>query len=128
MAACLITGGIHADERGTLRFCNGFDMTAVKRFYTVSNSAGMPKRGWIMHQRETKWFFPLSGVTKVKIRGEGEGWKDCSSFVLSAEAPAVLHLPPGNWFCIEQDGTAEVQVFSDCRVGEFENDDFRRPL
>ena len=124
----LYRGGVHEDARGTVRFCNDFDMTAVKRFYTIANSAAEPKRGWIMHKRETKWFFPLRGVTEVKIRGEGEQWNVCSSFVLTADAPQVLQVPPGNWFCIEQDGTAEVQVFSNCRVGEFENDDFRRPL
>lgn len=124
----LYRGGVHEDARGTVRFCNDFDMTEVKRFYTIANSSAEPKRGWIMHKRETKWFFPLRGVTEVKISGAGEQREDCSSFVLSAEESAVLQIPPGNWFCIEQDGTAEVQVFSNCRVGEFENDDFRRPL
>ena len=124
----LIRGGNHSEARGTLRFCNDFDMAEVRRFYTISNSAVEPKRGWIMHKRETKWFFPLVGVTEVKVRGDGEQWNRCSSFVLSAEESAVLRIPPGHWFCIEQDGTAEVQVFSDCRLGEYKNDDYRRPL
>ena len=34
----LIQGGMHIDARGTLRFCNDFDMSAVKRFYTIANS------------------------------------------------------------------------------------------
>lgn len=34
----LIQGGIHVDKRGVLRFCNEFDIGAVKRFYTISNS------------------------------------------------------------------------------------------
>ena len=57
---------------------------------------------------------------------DAEGAK--SSVVLAAEKPSVLKVEPGNWFCIKQDGSAEVMVFSDCKVGEFENDDFRRPL
>ena len=124
----VLAGGKHEDARGSLRFCNDFDMSEVKRFYTIANSAAEPKRGWIMHKRETKWFFPLTGVTEVKVRGEGEQWDHCLSFVLSAEEPSVLRIPPGHWFCIEQDGTAEVQVFSDCSLGEYENDDYRRPL
>lgn len=66
----LIHGGTHADARGTLRFCNEFDMGAVKRFYTISNSAECPIRGWIGHKRETKWFFPLKGTTEL-VAGEG---------------------------------------------------------
>ena len=43
----LIQGGLHTDARGVLRFCNDFDMSAVKRFYTIANSAEQPVRGWI---------------------------------------------------------------------------------
>ena len=165
----LITGGSHADARGTLRFCNDFDLTQVKRFYTIANSAEQPRRGWIMHKRETKWFFPLGGVTNIYIdngrvervdRGGGNSHKEhkehkdfdmpaaqegpgdsspdtkdstCSTrsprlIKLDASRPQVLEVPPDHWFLIEQDGTGEVQVFSNCSVDEFENDDFRRPL
>lgn len=123
--ALLICGGSHSDARGALRFCNDFDMTSVKRFYTIANSTEAPKRGWIMHKRETKWLFPLRAKTKVEVEKVGG---ERISYLLDAAAPCVLHIPPNHWFCIEQDGTAEVQVFSDCRLGEFEDDDFRRPL
>ena len=121
----LIEGGRHEDARGNMRFCNDFDLTPVKRFYTISNSSEHPQRGWIMHKRETKWFFPLRGKTEVKVDGQGQ---QRNTFILDAAQPCVLQLPPGNWFLIEQDGTAEVQVFSNCYVGEFPNDDFRRAL
>lgn len=128
----LIGGGVHADERGVLRFCNGFDMSAVRRFYTISNSAGQPVRGWIGHRRETKWFFPLKERTEILVEpmsefnAESPGSGEAVKFELDATVPSVLKVPPGNWFCIRQDGNAEVMVFSDCRLGEFENDDFRR--
>ena len=128
----LIVGGIHSDPRGVLRFCNDFDMSAVKRFYTIANSAEQLVRGWIGHKRETKWFFPLRGVTTIEVEPMDLAAKDAegakSFVVLAAEKPSVLKVEPGNWFCIKQDGSAEVMVFSDCKVGEFENDDFRRPL
>ena len=148
-----------------MRFCNDFDMSAVKRFYTIANSAEQPVRGWIGHKRETKWFFPLKGVTIVETElmdvnrvecidrenvdgrvervetcsGENgeDGYADnstCSArsprsrYLLDVSDPAVLKVPPGNWFCIRQDGDAEVMVFSDCRIGEYENDDFRRQV
>ena len=130
----LIQGGSHVDARGVLRFCNDFDMSAVKRFYTISNSADQPVRGWIGHRRETKWFFPLKGTTIIEVEPmdvDVLATKDTEntklSVVLAADKPSVLKVEPGNWFCIKQDGNAEVMVFSDCRVGEFENDDFRRP-
>ena len=127
----LIQGGMHIDARGALRFCNDFDMSAVKRFYTIANSAEQLVRGWIGHKRETKWFFPLSGVTTIEVETMDLAAKDPevakSSVVLAADKPSVLKVGPGNWFCINQDGNAEVMVFSDCKVGEFKDDDFRRP-
>jgi dTDP-4-dehydrorhamnose 3,5-epimerase len=125
----LIKGDTHEDLRGTLRFVNEFDMSPVKRFYTVSNSVEIPCRGWIMHKRETKWFFPLRGKTTILIRPDhADGVSALQHITLDASSPSVFEVPPGYWFLIEQDGTAEVQVFSNCHVGEFANDDFRRPL
>lgn len=125
-----IKGEFYVDARGILRFCNDFDMVAVKRFYTISNSTECPIRGWIGHKRETKWFFPIRGKTVIVVEKSNHetSEKSVDEFVLNADEPIVLKVPPGNWFCIKQDGNAEVMVFSDCRVGEYENDDFRRPL
>lgn len=124
MKVCHIHGGSHSDLRGGMRFCNDFDLTPVKRFYTISNSAAEPKRGWFMHKRETKWFFPLIGRTKVEVEGQGQ---QRMAYLLDASEPAILMVPPDNWFLIEQDGAAEVQVFSNCYLHEFPGDDFRRP-
>ena len=127
----LIQGGSHVDARGALRFCNDFDMSLVKRFYTIANSVEQPVRGWIGHRKETKWFFPLKGVTTILVEPMNSAAKNAedakSVFVLEEEKSSVLKVSPGNWFCIRQDGTAEVMVFSDCKAGEFKNDDFRRP-
>ena len=130
----IVIGGSYTDARGTLRFCNDFDMSVVKRFYTIANSVECPVRGWIGHKRETKWFFPLKGVTEIVVEAmegfnaEVQSGREAERFVLKAEEPKVLKVPSGNWFRIEQDGNAEVMVFSDCKVGEFENDNFRRSL
>ena len=127
----LIVGGEHFDARGVLRFCNDFDMSAVRRFYTIANSVEQPVRGWIGHKRETKWFFPLKGKTTIALEpmdcSRAETARRREELVLDADKPSVLKVEPENWFCIKQDGNAEVMVFSDCRVGEFKDDDFRRP-
>ena len=114
-----------------MRFCNDFDLSAVKRFYTIANSAEQPVRGWIGHKRETKWFFPLRGKTVICVESfnaEEQRGGEAEDFVLVAEEPRVLKVPPGNWFKIVQNGDAEIMVFSDCHLGEYENDDFRRQL
>ena len=133
MSPVLIQGGLHADARGSLRFCNDFDMSAVKRFYTISNSVECPLRGWIGHKRETKWFFPIKGTTIIVVEGFNHEMhesheKSVDEFELNANDPKVLKVPPGNWFYIKQDGNSEVMVFSDCKVGEYENDDLRKEL
>lgn len=123
----VIKGGVHVDARGALRFCNDFDMASVKRFYTISNSPEQPVRGWIGHRKETKWFFPLKGMTTIRVEQMSDS--ACATrFELSADSPSVLKIPGGNWFCIEQHDEAEVMVFSDCKIGEYENDDLRKPL
>ena len=132
----VIQGGRYADARGVLRFCNDFDMSAVKRFYTIANSTEHPERGWIGHKKETKWFFPVRGKTVIEVERFGQDLQDgqdcvggvTAKFVLVADEPKVVKVPPGNWFKIVQDGDAEIMVFSDCRVGEFKGDDFRREL
>ena len=109
-------------------------MSPVKRFYTIANSAEQPVRGWIGHMKETKWFFPLKGMTEIVVEPMGDFNAEMQSgraaewFVLKAGEPKVLKVSGGNWFYIEQHDGAEVMVFSDCKVGEFENDEFRRSL
>lgn len=121
----LIIGGSHVDARGSMRFCNDFTFPGIKRFYTIANSPEKPMRGWIMHKREAKWFFPLRGVTIILVNADAR-FEGSRRYVLEAEKPAILSVPPGNWFLIEQHGDSEVQVFSNCAVGEFPEDDFRK--
>ena len=123
----MIEGGVCEDERGSLRFCNDFDMSPVKRFYTISNSRAQPVRGWIGHKKETKWLLPTRGMTTVCVEPMDK-MSSSEAFLLDSRNPHVLKIDPGNWFCIKQGGESEVMVFSDCKVGEYENDDLRRPL
>ena len=122
----VIDGGEYVDVRGRMRFCNDFDMRPVKRFYTIRNSEEHPKRGWIMHKKETKWMFPIAGETIVYCRTEGANEEH--AYRLLANKPLVLRIPPLTWFLIEQDGRSEVLIFSDSGIGENESDDFRCPI
>lgn len=128
----VIIGGVHADMRGSLRYCNNFDMAAVRRFYTISNSVELPTRGWIGHKKENKWFFPMQGTTTIVVSPMDESTNltrfSRLHYTLRADSPVVLKVPCNNWFYIEQHDGAEVMVFSDCKAGEYENDDLRKPL
>ena len=122
------------DARGTVRHCNAFDMAPVRRFYTIANSAEQPVRGWIAHRRETKWFLPLSGVTRIHAApcpdpdGAPPDVSRARVFELDASAPRVLSLPPGNALAIEQRAGAEVMVFSDRPLAECAGDTWRFPF
>ncbi len=118
------------DARGEVRYCNSFDMTPVRRFYTVRNSAAAPVRGWIVHLRENKWFYPVRGVTRIRTApcpdpASAPPSAAVSESILRADAPSVLHVPPGNALAIVQDGSAEVLVFSDATLEESKYDVWR---
>ena len=133
MACDIFSGGVFRDGRGALRYCNGADLSGVRRFYTVANAASAPVRGWIVHLRERKWFFPLSGVTVLHTApcpdpvGAGLDLSRKQSVRLEASAPSVLSVPPGTALAIEQNGDAEVLVFSDRTADESAADVWRFP-
>ena len=122
---------VFKDGRGEVRHCNEFDMSPVRRFYTIRNSPGAPVRGWIVHKRETKWFLPLSGVTRIHAApcpDPASAPPDVSRarvFALDAAAPRILRLPPGNALAVEQDGSAETMVFSDVALAGCAGDVWR---
>ena len=95
-----IKGGISVDDRGTLSFCNDFDMSDVKRFYTVSNHSSNFVRAWHAHKHEGKYVSVVSGsiiIASVKI----DKWENPSKdlkverFVLSEFNPGVIFIPGG---------------------------------
>ena len=129
----LIPGGESRDDRGTVRFVNGFDLARVRRLYCVRNSEEAPFRGWVAHKIEQKWFFPLTGLTAVhlvKVNDFEHPAPDLKVelFVLDAEKPATLCVPGGYAIGVESRSPgAEVMVFSDCLLGARPDDVWRWP-
>ena len=122
----LIQGDTFVDARGTLRFVNGFDFRGVKRFYQVENSKKGFIRAWHGHKKEGKYVYVSSGSALVGVVNlETEA---AQKFVLSAEKPAVLWIPPGNanGFMNLEDGT-RVIFFSTLSLEESKGDDIRFP-
>lgn len=96
----LIPGGIAIDDRGELAFANDFHFEGVKRFYTVRNHRQGFVRAWHAHRREAKYVLAVSGaavVGAVRIDNWDTPGKELpvERFVLSANKPSVLYIPPG---------------------------------
>jgi dTDP-4-dehydrorhamnose 3,5-epimerase-like enzyme len=127
----LLTGDLAVDDRGTVTFVNEFDFSGVKRFYTVRNHRPGFVRAWHAHRREGKYVMVVAGAALVGAV-EIDDWDRPSPdlpvkrFVLSAEKPRVLYIPPGfaNGF---MSLTAETHVvfFSTAKLEESLGDDVR---
>jgi dTDP-4-dehydrorhamnose 3,5-epimerase-like enzyme len=129
--ATLIKGGSAVDDRGAVGFVNDFDFQGVKRFYTVQNHRAGFVRAWHAHRHEAKYLTAVSGaalVAAVPI----DNWDAPSKMakvqriVLSADQPAVLHIPAGyaNGF-MSLTTDAKLMIFSTSTLEESMDDDVR---
>lgn len=129
----LIEGGLAVDDRGLVGFVNAFSFVGVKRFYWVANHKAGDIRAWHAHRHEAKYFTAVQGTVLVgavkiddwnKPSKRRQPWK----FVLSAQDPSVLCVPPGyaNGFMSLTDD-AKLLVFSTATLQESEHDDIRYP-
>jgi len=130
----LIIGQQHQDERGTVTFFNDFDMTPVKRQYSIVPADALIVRAWQGHAVENKWFQVGTGKFLVRlIRLEAMQNQihspDIFEFFLSAMNNTVLHIPGGfsNGFqSLEKNSL--LKVYSDMSLSEALNDEFRFPV
>lgn len=125
MELTIVNGGLATDDRGTLRFVNDFDFSAVKRFYQVENHQAGYIRAWHGHQKEGKYVYCARGsalVGAVEMGTEGPARK----YTLSASQPKILFIPPGfaNGFKTLEAGTILV-FFSTSTLEESKGDDIR---
>ena len=63
----IIEGGKFKDDRGEIRFVNDFDMTEVKRFYTIFHPDTSIIRAWQGHKIEKRWFTAVKGSFKIEV-------------------------------------------------------------
>jgi dTDP-4-dehydrorhamnose 3,5-epimerase-like enzyme len=130
----LIAGGLHVDARGSLSFVNDFDFRGVSRFYTIrAHEPGTP-RGWIGHQRESRWFTAVQGTLLIAVV-RPDRWEKPSGdlpvqrFVLSSRQPAVLEVPPGHATgMLALTADAICMAFASGRIEEARQDDWRFPV
>ncbi|HWV74887.1 MAG TPA: hypothetical protein VN040_24375 [Pseudosphingobacterium sp.] len=129
-----IIGGIALDDRGNVRFANGFDMSPVKRFYIIQNTDTSLVRGWRGHEIEQRWFYVLDGsfqLSYVKIDNWDRPSKDLlvKDTVLNASQFAVTHIPVGYATSLKAlSSLATLLVFADYPIEHAKNDDHVYPL
>lgn len=127
----LLRGGLAVDDRGAVGFVNDFDFAGVKRFYTVQNHAAGFVRAWHGHRHEAKYVTVVQGAMLIACV-EVDDWDKPSPalpvqrFVLSANVPAVLYIPPGyaNGNMSLTAG-AKAVIFSTATLEESKDDDVR---
>lgn len=130
----VIPGGLAADDRGTLTFINGLNLSDFKRFYTVSNHSQGFVRAWHGHLLESKVIFILNGsalVCAVKMTNSSEPDKteNVTRVVLTHSTPSALFIPAGyanGFMTLTVD--ARLLIFSNTTVEESRNDDYRFPF
>ncbi len=129
----LLRGDVAVDDRGEVGFVNDFGFEDVRRFYTVGNHAAGLVRAWHGHRHERKHVIAVSGAALVCCV-EVDDWNKPSPelliarFVLSAQKPAVLHIPAGyanGFMTLTPD--AKLMFFSTSTLEESLGDDIRFP-
>ena len=129
----LIKGGQHTDERGQLCYNNDFDLSTVKRIYTIENWGRNTIRGWQGHKIEKRWFSSVNGSFRIELI-EIDNWENpskvCSllSFELFDKELDVLYVPRGYVSKIHSlNPSAKLLVMADYFLGEVV-DDYRYTL
>ena len=126
-----LKGGTFTDERGTLSFINEFDLSPVKRMYTIIHPDKTVVRAWQGHQQESKWFKCIKGSFVV-------AWKKIDDFsnpsplpppeyvILDGKQPEILFIPPGFANGLKAlENNSEILVFSDHKLGDSLDDKIR---
>lgn len=128
----IIKGGVAVDDRGVVMFCNDFDMTPVKRMYTLENHEQGFVRAWHGHLKEAKWVMCMSGAAVVAVVELTVGGLMIEDSCHGPEAWTlhpngdILYIPPGyaNGHMNLVTGT-QVMHFSSMTMKETEGDDYR---
>lgn len=124
----LIHAGQAIDDRGTLLFCNDFDLAGVVRFYCITNHRRGFVRAWHGHQTAGTFLWPISGTWKLAA-AEMQAYPDrgCRQTHV-IDRTSILHVP-GGWYHGHQNLTddAILGVFSTATIAQVREDDHRLP-
>ena len=130
----IIEGGLFNDHRGKLFSCNQFDMSRVKRMYSIENINSNYIRGWRGHKIETRWFFAIKGsiiINTILISDLETTHLSpvINTFKLNENNLNVLEVPPGFATSIKQYSNGDrICVFADYERGASNDEGLRWEL
>ena len=130
----IIKGDLFKDKRGKLFSCNQFDMSRVKRMYSIENINSNYIRGWKGHKIETRWFFATKGsiiINTILISDleKAHPLPVINTFKLNEDNLNVLEVPPGFATSIKQYSNGDrICVFADYGIGVSDDEDLRWEL
>ena len=130
----IIKGDLFKDNRGKLLSCNQFDMSHVKRMYSIENTNSNYIRGWKGHKIETRWFFATKGsiiINTILISDleKAHPLPVINTFKLNEDNLNVLEVPPGFATSIKQYSNGDrICVFADYEIGVSDDEDLRCEL
>lgn len=124
----LIQGGCHNDARGSLKYNNEFDASAIKRIYTIENKNTNFIRAWQGHKIERRWFSAIQGSFEIKLI-EIDSWNQVGKksevriFALNSNSLDILYVPQGYISSIQaKEKDAKLLVMSDYFLGEIDDE------
>ena len=128
MKPAIIEGGCYNDARGKLLHNNAFDVTEIKRFYTIENINTDFVRAWQGHKIEQRWFMAIQGSFKIQLIAI-DNWQNpaknlsADQYKLNAEKMDVLHIPAGYVSSIQAlNDDAKLLVMADYKIGELKDE------
>jgi dTDP-4-dehydrorhamnose 3,5-epimerase-like enzyme len=130
----IIEGDLFKDNRGKLFSCNKFDMSRVKRMYSIENINSTYIRGWKGHKIETRWFFATKGsiiINTILISDleKAHPLPVVNKFKLNENNLNILEVPPGFATSIQQSSNGDrICVFADFEIGVSYDEDLRWDL
>ena len=130
----IIEGDLFKDNRGKLLSCNQFDMSRVKRMYSIENINSNYIRGWKGHKIETRWFFATKGsiiinTILISYLENSHLLPVIKTFKLNEDNLNILEVPPGFATSIKQYSNGDrICVYADYRLGVSGDEDLRWDL
>lgn len=129
----ILKGAKHTDHRGRITYNNDFDLSRVKRIYTIENWNTETIRGWQGHKIERRWFSAIQGSFEIRLI-QIDNWenpsRNCKMFIfeLKGEELDVVNVPKGYVSSIQAlQPNSKLLVMADYFLGEVK-DEYRFDL
>lgn len=124
----VIPGGNHTDKRGTLTYNNDFNVSDIKRIYTIENDSTKIIRAWQGHAIEKRWFSAIKGSFEIKLI-KIENWENPDknakvfSIILNDKNLDTLCVPNGYISSVQAlEENSKLLAMSDYKLGTIKDE------